>query len=705
MPWSRCQLTTNSASTDDGARIGLEVEPEVELFANALDECLAATGTYSERRARLLKLVGVYHEAALSRVESARRIARNNARSETDNITQDGNDMDWEETEDSRGLDISPRELEKYENEARIWSLLGRLLPLRYPDINETRRDHRPDPRQQSRHSLWQEFLESDPVARERAAVLAWLQYNATFRPDIDELVKDLQQSAERGDIVTHGWLHTKAAIKLRKSIQAWHRHIEPNTPVSQALLNSEKAPLATQLDPDSMTRQNRRLQPEDQFFEQAIWLGCYELLRRGKGLGEIMEWCSDRTEVWRAVSMSPWPISESSKVGLGTENCDTLALWRRMCFALLRQGGTDDFERAVYGVLCGDVASVEKICRSWDDFVFAHYNAALQAKFDTFVLKHCAPEISATLRRTFPTIEFTQFPDGRGTLEKSLVQTLEADDRTREEALSPMVALQASIIANDIDRHLFDQGIVLAQQANAKHESKLIPPPDMRGLEVDARKYIDLADHSGLRTMSHILIIISALEDLQTGSGREVTTVGRQVQRQAQENVLAAYITYLRLAGFEELIPLYCSKLESSRIYNVLSRSLMHLTDPERRVLELQLIRKAGLDALNFVTLQSRRIFDDLGDEQKATLAVSLFKIMDNAPPTMKYGRPIKTDFFGDDPDRIEHGDEQLIRSLEWLLLVEEAWPEVFAVGLRVYKYFLRKSHGARWIARRAGH
>jgi Nuclear pore protein 84 / 107 len=30
------------------------------------------------------------------------------------------------------------------------------------------------------------------------------------------------------------------------------------------------------------------------------------------------------------------------------------------------------------------------------------------------------------------------------------------------------------------------------------------------------------------------------------------------------------------------------------------------------------------------------------------------------------------------------------LIRSVEWLLLVDEAWLDVFSVGTRIYKYFL---------------
>jgi nuclear pore complex protein Nup107 len=668
----------------------IHVDPEVEVFANALDDCLASSGTATDKRARILRLVGIYHECLTTRLESLRQTLPRNTSGSADE-----NEMDLDDAEDRRDSADRDGEIQQVEQEARIWDLLRRLLPIRYPDSSPTSSAARPAQHPYGTNRLWRDFLQTEPTAVERTAVLEWLQDNAAYRPDIDDIVRDLQQNADRGDIIAHGWLHTRSAIKLRKSLQAWPRYVDHESPaIAQSLLNSDRAPLVTQLDPDSVTRQARRLEPQDEYFERSIWVGCYELLRRGSSLDGIREWCMERTEVWRAVSMSASPLIEhGDEESLGPDAA-SIALWRRMCFALAREGGTDDFERAVYGLLSGDLLSVEKVCRTWDDFAFANYNAILRSQFDTYVLSCCLPVISAGLSQSFPVFDSVQFHGDVATLERRLMTSLESNAKTRTEALNPMVSLQAAIISKDLDRHLYEQGFVLAQHANAKQQSKLIPDPEALGLDVDSRKFIDLGDHTGLRVMSHVFVIVSSLDNLSTGPVRNGGLDQGGRYQEMQENLIAAYVSYLRLARLEELIPLYCSKLRGPRRYHILSRNLIHVTDRDARLVQLALIHKAGLDPLEFAKLQPRLVFGDLSDGVRDLLrpAKGFFKIMEDGPQSIKYGRPIKADFFGEDPDLIDRGDELLIRSVEWMLLVDGAWRDIFDVGVQVYKYFLSK-------------
>jgi nuclear pore complex protein Nup107 len=72
---------------------------------------------------------------------------------------------------------------------------------------------------------------------------------------------------------------------------------------------------------------------------------------------------------------------------------------------------------------------------------------------------------------------------------------------------------------------------------------------------------------------------------------------------------------------------------------------------------------------------------------------AFGAFTVFLNSPATLKYGRPLKPDFFGEEPEYLEATDESLIQSLEWFLLVEGLWEELFEAGTAIYKRFLSKS------------
>ncbi len=119
--------------------------------------------------------------------------------------------------------------------------MLRRLLPLRYRDkaavhhSNEHSTEHpkRVEKKlapQSSRRQYWADFLQEVPKAKERKTVLEWLQSSASTGPDIDDVVKDLQRSAERGEILAHGWLHTRGAIKQHKRLIASSDALPPDS-------------------------------------------------------------------------------------------------------------------------------------------------------------------------------------------------------------------------------------------------------------------------------------------------------------------------------------------------------------------------------------------------------------------------------------------------------------------------------------------
>ncbi|KAJ0300756.1 hypothetical protein COL516b_008327 [Colletotrichum fioriniae] len=628
------------------------IGPEVEVFANILDDCLANQGTDDDKRARVLGLVNAYHDYAAEKLSQLRKPRRQNSIGD--------NEMDLDDEEEAEAA-ANSEEIRVWEQERQTWDLVRRLIPLRYSVRTSTNQQAT-----NNGEDLWRAFLANDQLATERKTILEWLQQGARAGPDIDDLVRELQQNADRGDIIAHGWIHTRSAIKLQKSVIGSSRPLDVHFPeVARSLVNSDKAPLVAELDPDSVIRQGRKLEPQDEYFERAIWVGCFQLLRRGCSLETTREWCLERTEIWRAVSMSALPLANDHGETMLVDDPSALALWRRMCFALARQGGTDDIERAVYGVLSGDIPSVQRVCQTWDDFMFMHYNALVRTQFDTFLLSQCSPEASSTIRSSFAAFDAVQFHGDAATLEQRLIRNLETSPHTSKEALEPIKALQAAIISKDLQRHFYEQGVAITQKANSKEASALMPDHNCRNVDVVTEKFADIKNPDGLRIAVHALIIFDTLDKLGTLKTNTVTMSSDHDRRELQENTITQYISLLRLAGLEELIPLYCSRLHPSRAFQVLSTNLLPITDSEARQEQLAFIHKAGLDVVEFVKAQPQFLFQTLDPDTAQNGAMREFQIMDDGPASLKYGRSIKTDFFGEDPESIDSVDERLIRIL----------------------------------------
>ncbi|XWW93204.1 hypothetical protein V2A60_001134 [Cordyceps javanica] len=667
----------------------VEAGPEIEEFANALDECLSPFLTPSEKKERLLDLPSRFFENAV------RRLAKNKPKRV--GASHDDFDMDIDDTDEASALGAD--ETKRLEGEVQTWDLIRRLIPLRYAAARTNPFDE--GQKNDGSGDLLQDFLRRNPVAQERHAVLQWLQTNAAGGPDIDTMVENLQKHADRGDVIAHGWLHTRSKIKLRKSMTGWSHLLEHQTPsIAESHVNSDGAPLVTNLDPDATTRQDRKLEPQDEYFERAIWLGCFEHLRRGSSLDEIREWCQERTEMWRAISMSAVLFSSDEHQEKVDAAPESLALWRRMCYALARNRGSDEHERAVYGILSGDVSTVECVAQKWDDHLFAHYNALLRTQLDSFILGKCPPDVASNLTQSFSVFDAVQF-HGDETVEKRLMRSLESKAAIRDEAQQPTKALQAAIIANDTGHHLFEQGLLIELSNPAKSFAAA-----MAGDELVERKFFSPEQHDGLRIATHVYILHFLMEQ-QDADDNLQTEKQPQNWRFTQECIVGAYAEYLRRASLQELIPLYCSIVEAPRCYKILSQNLIHEDEHNQRLIQLKLVKKAGIDVLQFVEEQANLMYHELAVDAELTQRPPpeiRFRIVDAGRPTSRQGRAIKPDFFGEEEDAIGTKDEHLIRSIEWLALVHEKWPKVFSMGTKAYKYFLTHMHlnAARQLMRR---
>lgn len=656
----------------------IQAGPEVEEFGRWLDECGLTNAEPSQRRERIFRLLDRYYAytqdkaAVLRERRDLEKLARGRRWEDPTQSSDDANDMDVDAAE---GQDDAT----KWESEAQTWGLLTRLLPLRHRDPTFKPPSSNASPK--SRKEYWDDFILSDTVAQERQAVVQWLQSSANAGPDIDEVVQDFQQKADRGDILAHGWLHTRSKIKLHKSVNAIPGVLEPNA------ANARGFSYVTQLDPDAMTRQGRKLESHDEYFERAIWLGCFHLLRRGRDMKDIRDWCVERTEIWRAASISALPLStEDDDDDVSDFDPSAFVLWRRMCYALVKSGGTDDWERATYGILSGDIDSVLTVCKTWDDFVFAHYNALLRTQFDSYLINQSGPAISTA--KSLPAFDAVQYLGEGANVAKKLVEQIEADGsyfgQAHKEANTAAKALQGAIIANSLDSYIYQQGLALSTEANQDGRSFLIPDYGLGPSEGNLSKYNKMSEHDGLRIITHIVIMINALASASSDQKSGVRSI-------VGENAIAAYVSFLRLTRLELLVPLYCAQLTGTRRYETLSLNVIHVQDREEQIALLNQIRRAGMEITTFLKQQPQHFLNQLEDSEDVYPAKGTFRILKPTQPSVTYGRGIESDFFGGD-ERNELVHENLIRSMEWLFAGEGNLLVACEFGIKIYQYFLSK-------------
>ena len=599
-------------------------------------------------------------------------------------------------------------DLRHWEQEEQTWSLLRQLVELHHPEPQVDRvKEKRAKlaavgdvDRFSSEDKIWDRFIIEDDVARERQVVMAWLKDNAeSSGKDIDILVEQLEGGADRGTgLWAHGWLHTKEAIKAQKRLRSWPQALDPTSPgLAASLLNADRTEgLVTQLDPDAATRQRHVLEKPDQYFERATWLACWEMLRRGRPWSEIREWCKDRVEGWRAVSLrgaiAAWDgqIDGAEPESRRNETADettaqvtgnrSRGLWRSMCHALAVSGGIDDYERAVYGLLAGDLASVERVCHSWDDIIFAHYNSLLLGQFEGYLRSRHPERLPSGLDRKLAGFDAVQFHGDPATVSRRIVDGLRANKLTTAEARQPMKTLQGALIGRTLADFAYQQGLVLSRAANAERRSTIIPAMTEPIDETSGTAYLALQDYDGLRVLVHVLLTLQDL-GLDFGEGnREI----------AVENIVVAYIDFLRLSGKLLMIPLYASRLSPERQILILGRVLLDETAASRRRELLRLMYGLGIDVPQVLNMQLMFLLDDVELEGLQVKDITT-GILQEMRQSQKPGRQIRRNFIGSDIDDI---DARLIRSFEWFLLVDGHWEMTFKAGELLYRRFFALGH-----------
>lgn len=665
---------------------------QVERFAETLDRLSRRNDQPPHDCRQVLPTINAYLEIARDTVhhlqtlhapERRQRLVREKRR-------QSCNSKSHSPADTSKDQDAMTtiEDLERWQQEQQTWDLLGLTLQGEKPIPSRERvvttqgdqglrpTGHKEVHQYSPEKDVWDNYLASDDEAWERYAIVEWLKRCADHSgQDIEHVVEHLESDADRGSgLWAHSWLYTKEAIKGQKRLRSWPRALEPDDPgLDSSLTNSERTKtLVTQLDPDAITRQDRILEKQDYYHERAIWLACWEMLRRGKDWEFIHEWCHERVETWRATTFrGDLRISRDA-------HWQSQCLWRKACALAAKDGGTDEYEKAVYGVLSGHLASVEQVSHSWNDFLFAHYNAALLHGYDQFIKLNFAQRLPRSLGNQRGTFCYSVHAEQHPHTGKQLVERMLELEFSKQEALESIKMLQGSLIAHNFDEFVVKQGIRLTQSAKTQSQSKILRPLN-NGLTAEvATTHITMQDHDLLRILTHIIFIYQDL-------GHDF---GDNDRLFAVESIVVAYIDYLSKAGKQQLLPLYASRLSTQRSMTCLARQLPSIQHRDERQTMMRLMHRAGINVPGVLGMQLQMIVEDTPPKEATSLSDYRLDILEKASGEGSTIRQIKSQFLG---RHILNDQEDLVRAFEWFQLLEGHWQQTMTVGTVVYKHFFR--------------
>lgn len=571
-------------------------------------------------------------------------------------------------------------ELQRLQLEANTWQLLLDLIGVDDPASRASFKQGQETSfqklhRYSSDRDVWEQFMKADQYAAECVIIMKWLEHTARSTPqEIDTLISELEGQAERGQgSWVHGWLYTKETIKGQKRLRAWPQPLEPNDPgITASLLTSEQSePLITQLDPDAVTRQKQTLQRKDQFYERSTWMTCWKLLRQGESWSRIKDWAASRQENWRAASICSTGVESrpgQTPIDDGTVrmmNCRSQDAWRAACSSLSRDPKTEDFERAVYGLLCGESEPAYKVCQGWDDYLYVWFNHIVISRYRGF----CRQFQRKLTHSPTATVSFTPEPAAYADFNK-FVQYTKGNERVGNEARNPYRTIQAAILGRGYDSFFLSLANAISQGANNQHRTyiPLLPPT-----QVDDSFLITADDRDALRIATHLFIVANSVGHLRSDTA---------FFTEASVNVIG-YISDLDEAEIIDAIPLYASLLPKQQTHYVLGMVLINVVDPRAKKFLIQLMEKYAIDIEEVLREQWDQVSSNALRIERPRIVKRSTKVITRRDGIRELA-PVKKDFIGTDLGNV---DELLIRSLEWLRYVDGQFPRICFIASNLYR------------------
>ncbi|KAJ2416450.1 Nucleoporin nup84 [Coemansia sp. RSA 2530] len=473
-----------------------------------------------------------------------------------------------------------------WKTESNTWDLVERLYKLRAQALAEAQDDDMSDG-----------DSGQEAVATTDYAAVQELMGRSNLLAEYMEVKRWLEETAPEFQ-----------AVETRKGYLFYTRR-------SIARSGARDSRIVTEADPDATSRQRRELAPEDAEYSAGLVRTLYEYVRRGR-VSSAIDLCVESDEAWRAATLKGslvWrdPVLEPSDIP-GTRPPHTAgninrALWKHACAALAADEANDMFERALYAALSGRIDEVALVCEGWDDHLWAHVNALIEARVDRTILD------SALLYTPAQTAALGHIPS-RYMPARDLSQVIDAlachdSPALRYAAAEPFRRLQSAIIVDKFPAYLGEY---------AEH--------------LRATESTD-ADVNLLRVVVHIALLLRRL--------------GFALPLGAVADVLERYIDLLA-SNNRHLVAVYVAHLPPSRQTEAYALFLRGVDDPlPVRMQLLVLAETHGLDVDAIAKLTAQLVLDKHSDSRLPAAAAYAL------------AEPI---------ERTSDAESEQIRAIEWI-------------------------------------
>lgn len=732
---------TNASSPNDPLQplraMADRVGKEVEKFAERVDHWHThGKDSATTKHQATVNMVGHFRDVAESQVKELKRTTggenqgalNKSTRRRVQNMDDGSFGQSFQSivpsTEASTPIDsTSVQELRQWQAELATWELLRIIIGHYHPepgkDVEGEKRARLDEVGGNKCYGpnseIWDRFLLEDDQAKEKDLILRWLEQTAQdSESDIESITAVLEEKSGKGaNTWTSGWLDTKSKIKQAKRMEGADGPLSPESSILKTADRSQ--PLVTQLDPDAPSRQKRVLEKSDEFYEKALWLVCYEMMRRGVPWEHICEWALERNEAWRGVSIGA--ACESHTPGALNIAGDTVGyLFRRMCF-YAAQGTRLPYEGAVYALLSGDLDKARNVARTWDDHLYAHYNALLLSRFDSYLQRQYSSRVTQSLSQRFVFHDAVSNLGDWSNASGLVVNALKQHRASSALATAPIKLVQGALIGQSVEELVHDVGIALAEMLqNEDRPGNLMIHPDSpendRGPKAASGEPTATADQyyqalasdpHAFRTLVHIFIALRR--------GLDLLDVEDRSQRLVMDNVIAGYIEFLRLGKRIQLIPLYAAQLEQTRQAYSLARVLPDIKNKDEQRNCIALLDLYGVDTVEVVAQSFLLAFNHSGfihfDEEGnavITRPIKRFQLLQSTEDVEQNKKilwpdqRIKTRFDG---SVVEPKDEGIIDAVYWYNYLGsevdatfESLKNALTIFLRMYPFPDKEAH-----------
>ncbi|KAG0264732.1 Nucleoporin nup84 [Mortierella polycephala] len=424
-----------------------------------------------------------------------------------------------------------------WQSESHTWLLLSTLFSAF--EYNKGFDEKGPEAMKWSDHDLIEHLASTDSNFKHHSAVKVWLQIIA---PQFTPLIRKKERT-------------------------------RPPPPPVFAFNTTASITTPTPQDPDANSREGVKPSDNNQRIEHDLLQTVWQYIRRGQ-LQKAKDACIKAGEPWRAESIGGGdlytvsiaftdPLYDREEGPIGNK---TRGLWKGTCYALSKEKTVNQFERAVYGALCGDVASVTPVCSSWEDHAWAQYNALVESMIETRLSQFNRGGPSKAL--PLPTTKISSAKD----IFDSLANGESEDLRNASKDLFRFI--QTSIILGQTDQLL----------------SKMT-----KDAETSGKSGASLRPHM-LRFMAHFVLLLRSK--------------GINVPKAEGDYFITKYVEFLISRKLYELAPLYASFLPVDLQVSTCTSYLktidgskkdrqQYLTVIRRNRLDLHRILMATVDAL----------------------------------------------------------------------------------------------------------